>query len=150
LIPFSEIGKNDAFVRFLPLVGTLAAGFPFRGMETNDLSDVVDLDWVEVPRNSAGKNRYVVRVAGRSMEPEFNVGDLLVFEYHRTPREDGQVVIANVAEFGMTNEGVEAIKRLRQDADNWIFESDNPEFQGFMVSKAETRYPILGTFVVKL
>lgn len=78
------------------------------------------------------------------------MGDWLVFEYHRTPRRDRQIVIANLPEFGPDSVGTEAIKRITQDALDWIFLSDNPAHPPFRVRKSETGHPILGTFVEKL
>ncbi len=146
MVPFHQVGP-DAFIRFLPVLGTLAAGDRFHGFETASINDLADVAWVAVPERVAGRNRFVVRVAGDSMEPTLTKGDLAVFEYHRTPRQDGRIVVANVPDFGMTEIGAETIKRLRQDANYWIFESDNPDHPSFRVSKYDTAYPILGIFV---
>jgi phage repressor protein C with HTH and peptisase S24 domain len=121
VVCFSEVGKG-AFVTHLPLVGSLAAGAPFHGFETASLNDICDLNWIAVPSRLARARRFVVRVAGDSMEPLLKLGDLVVFEYHRSPRKDGQVVIANIPEFGSSDYGIETIKRIRQDSKNWIFQ----------------------------
>ena len=149
MIPFSQI-QQEAFIRYLPVVGSLAAGGPFHGMETGGINDAEELDWVAVPQKMAGKNRFVVRVAGDSMAPGLKVGDLVVFEYHRNPRSDGQIVIVNIPEFGAGEFGTEAIKRIRQDQERWIFESDNPAHPPLPVLKADLDHPILGTFVGKI
>ena len=83
-----------AFISALPIVAELAAGVFFDGFETGRLTDLNELDWIAVPENLCKPNRFVIRVAGDSMEPLFHIGDLLVFEYHRTPRLDNQIVIA--------------------------------------------------------
>jgi len=150
IISFSEIEERDRYIRFLPLVGGIAAGTPFHGMESSGLKDVLDCEWFEVPRELSGKNRYLVRVEGKSMEPTYNPGDLLVFEYHRNPRRMGDVVIANIAEFGVGETGVEMIKRIDQNGDNWIFRSDNPDYADIEIAKSELEYPILGILVGKL
>ena len=111
IIPFPEVGAG-AFKTHLPLVGFLAAGSPFHGIETGSLDASEDLDWVEVPAHVAKMNRFVVRLAGDSMEPTLRIGDLVIFEYHRTPRRDREIVIANFPEFGPGTHGTEAIKRL--------------------------------------
>jgi len=77
------------------------------------------------------------------------VGDHVVFEYHRSPRSEGQIVIANIPEFGMSDFGVETIKRIRENSDSWIFESANPVYSSVVVPKVDT-HPILGTMVGKL
>lgn len=149
IIPFPEVGAG-AFKTHLPFAGSLAAGSPFHGLETGSLDDNEDLDWVEVPKRLARKNRFVVRVAGDSMEPTLPVGSLVVFEYHRTPRLDREIVIANFPEFGPGETGTEAIKRITQDAGCWIFESDNPVHAPRSVPKTEISHPILGTMVEAL
>lgn len=73
-----------------------------------------------------------------------------IFEYHRSPRSPGQIVIANIPDFGMTDFGVETIKRIREDFDSWIFESVNPAYQPIMVPKLDVSHPILGTMIGKL
>jgi SOS-response transcriptional repressor LexA len=149
IVRFLEVGKG-AFKTHLPLVGALAAGRPFHGLETSNLDDASDLDWIEVPARLARDRRFVVRVAGDSMDPYLRIGDLVVFEYHRSPRKDGQIVIANIPEFGTADHGVEAIKRIKQDSDNWIFQSENPSYADFSVPKYLTASPILGIMIEKL
>ena len=146
IIPFPEVGSG-AFKTHLPLVGSLAAGRPFHGLETGSLDASEELDWVEVPAHLAKKNRFVVRVAGDSMEPALPIGSLAIFEYHRTPRRDPEIVIANLPEFGPGETGTEAVKRITQDAGHWIFQSDNPLYQPIRVSKNVIAHPILGTMV---
>jgi SOS-response transcriptional repressor LexA len=99
ILPFHEVGEG-AFRTHLPLVASLAAGLPFHGFETSDLAATEDLDWVSVPPQLAKARRFVVRVAGDSMSPTLNIGDLVIFEYHRSPRRDREIVIANLPEFG--------------------------------------------------
>ena len=149
IVRFLEVG-NGAFKTHLPLVGSLAAGQPFHGLETNSLEEAYDLDWVEVPVRLAKARRFVVRIAGDSMEPLLQIGDLVVFEYHRSTHENGQVVIANIPEFGGADYGVEAIKRIKQDEDSWIFQSENTSYPAFTISKSLTEHPIFGTMVEKL
>ncbi len=50
-------------------------------------------------------------------------------------------------EFGPGQAGTEAIKRLRSTPQTWRFESDNPKYPAFEVSREEHPYPILGVFV---
>jgi SAM-dependent methyltransferase/SOS-response transcriptional repressor LexA len=149
VVCFSEVGTG-AFVTHLPLVGSLAAGDPFHGFDTSSLDDISDLSWIAVPSRLARKRRFVVQVAGDSMEPLLKIGDLVVFEYHRSPRKDGQIVIANIPEFGIGIHGIEAIKRLRQSAESWIFQSENCSYLDLLVPKSATDRPILGTMVEKL
>lgn len=149
IIPFAEVGPG-AFVTHLPFIGSLAAGEAFHGLTTGSLDDLSDADWVEVPTKVARKDRFVVSVAGDSMEPTLKRGEFAIFEYHRSPRKDDEVVIANIPEFGSDHVGVETVKRMSQDTSDWIFSSDNPAHSPFRVSKTLTSHPILGTFVARL
>ena len=81
------------------------------------------------------------------MEPLFKVGDLLVFDYHRTPRKDGQIVIA--ADFTSVG-GEYAVKRYKEHPTLWRFLSENPAYTPVEIEKSEMSFPILGTFVAKL
>ena len=145
IFPFSEVG-DQAFERFLPLVAEMAAGTFSNGFHTENLEQNENLDWIEVPSEMCRSNRFVVRVAGDSMEPRFQIGDLLVFEYHRSPQLNGQIVLAANFASG-EGAGEHAVKRFRSDPEMWIFESENPKYSPIKIPKNETNYPILGTFV---
>ena len=80
------------------------------------------------------------------MEPLFHIGDLLVFEYHRTPRQDNQIVIAADFTNGSAT-GEYAVKRYRAHPSLWRFFSDNPAYEPKEISKAAMAYSILGTYV---
>lgn len=149
LTSYDGVG-DEAFRTFLPLAASLAAGRPFHGFDSEELSAFEQFDWVAVPSRLAKERRFVVRVGGRSMEPVLTMGDLVIFEYHRSPREQNQIVIANIPEFGSDSVGTEAIKRLRIEQDHWAFLSENPEFDPIRVSKHDIRYPILGIMIGKV
>lgn len=146
---FSEI-EDSAFKTALPYVGDLAAGQWSNGFFFSSLDECHSAQWLKVPEKLGGKNRFIVVVAGDSMEPTFSRGELLIFEYHRTPRQDGQVVVALLVDNADDSEPQVAIKRIRQDRYNWRIISDNPAFSEQTVSKNECRYPILGTYVGKI
>jgi SOS-response transcriptional repressor LexA len=149
LIPFHEVGDR-AFRTHLPVVASLAAGSPFHGFDVEDLDGLDEVDWVEVPQNEARPGRFIVRISGPSMEPTLPRGSFVIFEWHRTPRHHGQIVIANIPTFGPGSDTTEAVKRFRDDPQDWVFESDNSEFDAIRICKNEIDYPILGTFVAKL
>jgi SAM-dependent methyltransferase/SOS-response transcriptional repressor LexA len=149
IIPFHKVGKG-AFTSHLPIVASLAAGDAFHGFETGCLTDAEELEWIRVPARLIKPGRFVVRVAGDSMEPTLNRGQLAIFEYHRTPRRPREIVIANLPEFGNATDGTQAIKRINQDKVNWIFESDNPNYNPILVPKESISHPILGCFVEDL
>jgi len=144
--------SDEMFKTALPIIAELAAG-PLRdGMSTRSLNASQELDWVKVPAQYVATNRYVVKINGQSMEPTLKDGDLVVFEYHRRPRKDGQVVVVAVNEFGIGSGGEigSAVKRLREESERWVFCSDNPEYKKFSIMKDESNYPILGVAVYNL
>lgn len=152
MFTFAEVGPRRAFRDYLPLVGTLAAGKVYSGFDIAGLDEASDCLWLAVPRRLSGRNRFVIRIGGDSMAPELGVGDLVVFEYHRTARAPNQIVIANIAELGITSDLAteHAIKRLVPDNDDWIFRSTNPRYEDIRVAKKSCAYPILGVMAGRL
>ncbi len=145
LLSFSEV-REKAFRSALPFVADVAAGNFKDTFASADLSAREEMAWIEVPRHLCRARRFVIRVAGDSMVPEFQVGDLLVFEYHRTPRRNGEVVLAADYSLGESS-GAYAVKRIRDTRESWIFESSNPVYDPVVIPKTEVSYPILGTYV---
>jgi SAM-dependent methyltransferase/phage repressor protein C with HTH and peptisase S24 domain len=147
-LPYTDI-QPHAYTRYLPLTGNLAAGPASAGFDITNLDHATECPWVEVPEALCGKNRYVVRIAGDSMEPELHVGDLVVFEYHRIPRAENQIVVANLPALGITSDSatLDAVKRLIPDPHDWIFRSTNPAYPDLRIPKRECAYPILGVMV---
>jgi SOS-response transcriptional repressor LexA len=42
--------------------------------------------------------------------------------------------------------GEEAVKRISEDEEYWVFSSDNPEYEAIRVSKIDSgEFPVLGT-----
>ena len=148
LLNYEEV-ESDAFKTALPFVDALAAGTLTNGFLLGNLAECRNAQWLRVSPALAGPKRFIVEVAGDSMEPTFRRGELLVFEYHRAPRQDGQVVIVCATETPDDIPEV-AIKRIRQTSENWLIISDNPKFKTISVSKEQCQYPILGIFVAKI
>ena len=148
LLSFADV-QDRIFRTALPFVADMAAGVFRDSFETGDLANYDELEWIEVPANLCRPKRFVVRVAGDSMSPEFEVGELLVFEYHRVPRRNGEVVLAADYSLGESS-GTYAVKRCKEDNDSWVFESVNPHYKPVIIDKTETTYPILGTYVGRL
>ena len=83
------------------------------------------------------------------MEPTMSRGDYVVCEYHRTPREVGQVVI--MADFSTIDAGEVAIKRYEDTPEEWVFNSDNTSYLPRKVLKINVpSHPILGIVVYNL
>ena len=120
------------------------------GFAAGTIEAWAEFEWFRVPRQLAKEKRFLVRITADSMEPTLHIGDIAVFEYHRTPRKDGQIVIvADFAEGDST--GVCAVKRYREDSSShWRFISDNPARAGVTIDKSASNHPILGIFVAVL
>jgi hypothetical protein len=69
------------------------------------------------------------------MELTLPVNYLAVFEWHCTPRLHGQIVMANIPEFGLVNDSTEAVKQPLQDGDDWFLDSDKSYYKQLRVSK---------------
>lgn len=148
-VPFFQV-RDGAFKTHLPVIGSIAAGEPFQGFETGSLADLQDIDWVEVSPKLAGQRRFVVRVTGDSMEPILAQGDFAVFEYHRTPRKQGQMVLACLPETYEGEPGVQTIKKIYQKGGEWILRAENPSYSDIRIPSVDVKHPILGTYVGKL
>jgi phage repressor protein C with HTH and peptisase S24 domain len=138
-----------AFKTALPYVALLAAGPFANGFLFSSLAECKDAQWLRVPFSLGGQNRFIVKANGDSMVPTIKPDDLLVFEYHRSPRKDGQIVIVNASEIP-DSDPQSAIKRLWQTEQNWVITSDNPSYKPTTISKEHLQYPILGVFVGKI
>jgi phage repressor protein C with HTH and peptisase S24 domain len=147
LIAFPDLADDEPFRTALPVIANLAAGPLQAGFQTASLDDLADCAWVRVPPRVAKPGRFVVRIAGESMSPTLRPGDLVVFEYHRTPRADGQIVI--VADFPTDDApGDCAVKRYRAAPNAWRFTSDNQAYPDVCIPKStRPAHPILGIAV---
>lgn len=122
LLSYEDVA-DIAFAAALPLVADLAAGRPYDAFQSRRLESDT---WVRVPEQYVTPDSFVVRVDGESMEPTLSNGDLVICEWHRTPRQNGQVVI--MAAFEAGGEGGDfALKRFEDSETHWLFHSDNPE-----------------------
>ena len=137
--------EGRGFVTALPLVAELAAGLPYDGFTTRSLDAE---DWLDVPEELAGKDRFIIQVNGDSMEPGLQDGDYVVCQYHRTPRRPGQVVIMGGFDDG---DGTFAIKRFNESRTEWLFHSDNPAYAPIRIAKVDVpAHPILGVAIHNL
>lgn len=142
-VPFACLSEAEPFYSALPLVADLAAGPLSAGFKASTLDAWAEFDWVRVPPGVARPKRFVVRVTGDSMEPTIDRGDLVVFEYHRTPRASGQVVI--VADFGAGAQAGEcAVKRLMAGPAGLQVISDNSAYPPRELAPGAEDHPILG------
>jgi SAM-dependent methyltransferase/SOS-response transcriptional repressor LexA len=147
LLTWDEV-RGTEFMTALPLMADLAAGRPYDGF----VSRTLEADtWVRVPKRYISSTNFVVRVDGDSMERTLFDGDYVVCEWHRTPRESGQVVIMGAFDSGGTG-GEFALKRFGESETHWLFHSDNPEHgDAPPLPKTDVpAHPILGIAVYNL
>ncbi len=150
LLEFGEI-KNKAYECYLPFVGKLTASTDLTaGFAIEDLdAESSEAPWIEVDPKECKPKRFVVQVVGDSMEPTIDKFDYVVCEYHRRPY-NSTVVVMSPGVTGLVD-GDCAVKRISEDADNWIFSSDNPKYDPIIVPKDfSDGYPIIGEVVYNI
>jgi len=146
------VAAEQAYTRFLPVIGDVAAGVPFHGIgvEDRDHFDRSEYQWAECPESFVNSRSYVLRATGDSMEPTISKGDLVICEYHRHAQRGRDIVV--MADVTFIEGGECAVKRLRETSNAWIFTSDNTTYQDITIPKEQGRdqYPILGVVVYNL
>jgi repressor LexA len=101
----------------LPVLGTIAAGFPSPAEE--ELLDTITLDEYLIPNRAS---TFLVEVTGDSMEGAgIRAGDLVLVERGRTPK-DGDIVIAQV-------DGAWTMKYLRKKGTRVTLEAANRKYR---------------------
>ena len=109
--------EPHAFVRRVPLLGTVAAGKPLLSEE--NLDGYVNLT---EPFVRPGKSYFALRVRGQSMiEAGILEGDLAVIEQAQTA-VDGQIVVAVI-------DNAITLKRFYKEADRIRLQPENSSFQ---------------------
>jgi len=109
--------EPHAFVRKVPLLGTVAAGKPLLSEE--NLDGYVNLT---EPFVRPGKSYFALRVRGQSMiEAGILEGDLAVIEQAQTA-VDGQIVVAVI-------DNAITLKRFYKEADRIRLQPENSSFQ---------------------
>ena len=151
LVDYAEAAEQ-AYTRFLPVIGDMAAGVPFHGIsvEDQDNFDRSEHQWTECPERFVNSRSYVLRITGDSMEPTISNGDLVICEYHRHAQPGRDIVV--MADVKFIEGGECAVKRLRETKEAWVFASDNTSYQDITIPKEQGRsqYPILGVVVYNL
>lgn len=72
----------------IPLMGTIAAGYPIEAIRTNET--------IDIPRDMMGKNVFALKVRGESMiEDGIFDGDYIIIEQTENPK-NGEIVVALV------------------------------------------------------
>jgi repressor LexA len=122
LPPKGSMKKAMAPVRTLelPLAGRIAAGRPIEAIENPETLSLADF-------TQTGKDVYVLKVVGESMQDEHIVeGDYVIVESTKTAR-NGEIVVALV-------EGSDAtLKRIYQEGENTRLQPSNVRMQPIIV-----------------
>lgn len=120
----------------IPLISWAKAG---DWQEVCDMFEPGDADeWIET--DIKGKCIFALRVAGDSMEPEFNEGEILVI----IPDADvnpGEFVVVK------SEKGEATLKQLKKYGNTFVLHPLNPRYQDMEVKKGELR--VIGKVVKK-
>jgi SOS regulatory protein LexA len=120
----------------LPVVGSVAAGFPSPAEE--ELRDIISFDEYLVTRPESS---FLLKVIGDSMTGEgIMEGDLVIVERGRDPK-NGDIVVAEV-------DGEWTLKYFRKEGENVILEAANPKYQPIR-AKSELRLGGVVTAVIR-
>lgn len=118
------INENEEPVIKLPLVGTASCGPAI-------LAEENILEYIAVPTAfiKSGKNSFLVRASGKSMQPLINEGDLLIARQENEPKTNDLVV-------ALINNEVTVKKLILQDS-RYILKPLNPESNEIIVGKSD-------------
>jgi repressor LexA len=107
--------------RMLPLIGRVAAGPPREALQDIESSIPVPDDWVQgIP------DAFLLRVAGESMAPAIQPGDLVVVR-PQARADNGDVVVAVIY-------GEATVKTFRRVGDRVVLIAENPDYQDIEVN----------------
>jgi repressor LexA len=111
----------------LPLLGTVAAGYPIESIEANETYAVPDA------MIGRGGNHYVLRVRGNSMiDEQIRDGDYVIVEDRKTAL-DGEMVIALVGGSDVT------LKKLYRDNGRVRLQPANPTMQPMLFDPTQVQ-----------
>jgi len=115
----------------LPLVGTIAAGWPIEALEERE---VLDLEEMFISPHG----NFVLRVRGDSMIGE-NIcdGDYVIVEKRETAR-DGETVVA------LLEDGQATLKRFRRTPQGIRLEAANPAFEPILTRNVRIQGVVVG------
>ena len=115
----------------LPILGSIAAGFPIEAIEDTETLDLGDL----VPR---GREVYALRVKGESMiEDAIADGDIVLVE-RRAHAQNGETVVA------VLEDGEATLKRFYREGNGIRLQPANASMQPILVPDVEIRGVVVG------
>lgn len=115
----------------LPILGSIAAGYPIEAIEDTETLDLGDL----VPR---GREVYALRVKGESMiEDAIADGDIVLVE-RRAHAQNGETVVA------VLEDGEATLKRFYREGNGIRLQPANASMQPILVPDVEIRGVVVG------
>lgn len=147
-IPWDEFLKETGYMppnvepvkmgklRQIPIISWVTAG---EWAEVCDIFQPGDAEeWIET--DIKGKCVFALRVAGDSMEPEFNQGEIIVINPHVDVNPGDYVVVKN-------GKGEATLKQLKKYGNTFVLHPLNSRYQDMEVKKGE--FQIIGKVVKK-
>lgn len=105
----------DERIFSIPLLGTIAAGFPVEAMRTNET--------IDIPKDMMGRNVFALKVRGDSMEGDGILdGDYVIIEQTNNPK-NGDIVVALIEGSNVT------LKRFYKESDYIRLQPANGRYQ---------------------
>lgn len=99
----------------IPLLGTIAAGYPIEAVRTSET--------IDIPKDMMGRNVFALRVRGDSMEEDGILdGDYVIIEQTGSPK-NGDIVVALVEGSNVT------LKRFYRESDHIRLQPANGRYQ---------------------
>lgn len=137
-----EVGEALKFREYLPLYSMRAACGHFGGVERVESP----VGWVKISgRNRLGKNLYVVRAQGHSMEPRIKDGEFCIFEYrgNAMPQDNDIVLAEHTGEIDDETHGAYSIKKFVRAGEEIILHPINPDYTDIVLDQTRD-YRIVG------
>jgi repressor LexA len=114
----------------IPLLGSIAAGFPIEAIRTSET--------IDIPRDMMGRNVFALRVRGDSMEEDGILdGDYVIIEQTSSPK-NGEIVVALVEGNGVT------LKRFYRESDHIRLQPANGKYQPIRTKRVVVQGKVRG------
>jgi DUF2075 family protein/phage repressor protein C with HTH and peptisase S24 domain/DNA replication protein DnaC len=153
-----EVDDEEKFVEYLPVYSLKAAAGKFSGGQ-----DVKEEGWIKADiGQKLGKNMFVAKVVGHSMEPRIPDNSYCVFSFHSVGSRQGKIVLAQHRDIqDVDTGGSYTVKKYRSEKkveseDNWhhekiILEPLNKDYEPIIVTpESEGDFKIIAEFITVL
>jgi type III restriction enzyme len=111
VVSTSDVSENDKYTKFLPVYSLRAACGVFDAEET-----VEEDGWVEVTGyGKLGKDMFVAKAVGDSMEPDIKDGDFLLFKKYSGGSREGKIMLFELNETDSVFDGDYCVKKYHSE-----------------------------------